>query len=447
MYKETVAMDHGARGRECTFGIEHDDIRVSIYELFKCLGEAMDLVHPGLVDHHKRTAFIAASIANEMALPCEEQNKVLLAALIHDAGAFYLKEKLDVARFDSEDVLPHCMAGYLLLEPCPSLGEIAKIVRHHHVRGPYIRGTESQEVTVPKTSHLLHLADRVAVSLGGASEPLSLGREIVKQIRDESGIMLDPELVQIFQEVAARNAFWFDVTSLRLDQALDGLWRCRGDGFATIDLSEIEYLFSRIIDFRSHFTASHSRGVAAIAERVGQLLGFADGTNRMLCVAGHLHDLGKLAVPTEILEKADSLTQEEKDIIRMHPYHSVQVLRAVDNLHEVKMWCSHHHECLDGSGYPFHLRADDLTNEARILAVSDVFGALCEDRPYRSALPRTEVIRILDNLAGNSKLDRDIVDAVTKHFDDLDAQRREVQKRVAAEYDQFSDSLFFPAFR
>src|SRR5208283_1716737 len=84
-----------------TVVLDQDKVRVPIYELFRCMSNAMDLVHPELVDHHKRTAFIAASIADEMGLPCEQQKNVLLAALIHDAGAFSLTEKLNVARFDS----------------------------------------------------------------------------------------------------------------------------------------------------------------------------------------------------------------------------------------------------------------------------------------------------------------------------------------------------------
>jgi HD-GYP domain-containing protein (c-di-GMP phosphodiesterase class II) len=359
--------------RQETFVLNQHDVRVSIYELFRCLSNAMDLVHPGLVDHHKRTAFIAGAMADEMGLPSQEQKDVLLAGLVHDAGAFSLREKLEVARFDSEAVLPHCLAGYLLLQDSPSLRGIAAIVRHHHVHWARSRCMQSAETTAPKASHLLHLADRVAISLREASDPLVLGSEIVKQIRQESGRMLNPELVQVFEKVASRNVFWFDVTSLRLDQALDWLWRCSGDSCETISLSEIERLFSRIIDFRSRFTAAHSMGVATIAENLGERMGLAESTCRLLCTAGHHHDLGKLSVPAEILEKPSALTPEEISLVRIHPYHTFQVLRTVEQLHDVSMWNSYHHERLDGSGYPFHLKGDDLNTEARILAVADVF--------------------------------------------------------------------------
>jgi HD-GYP domain-containing protein (c-di-GMP phosphodiesterase class II) len=211
-----------------------------------------------------------------------------------------------------------------------------------------------------------------------------------------------------------------------------------------IGLSEIERLFSRIIDFRSRFTAAHSKGVAAIAEALGELMGL-NGACRALRAAGHLHDLGKLSVPTEILETARSLTPEEREIIRIHPYHTFQVLRTVDRLHEVAMWSSFHHECLDGSGYPFHLQADDLTTEARILAVADVFGALSEDRPYRLAMSRAAVIQILDQLARDVKLDRDIVALATKYYDELYAQRRTIQSQIEAEYDMFAESVTLAA--
>jgi|WetSurSiteA1Bulk_404760.scaffolds.fasta_scaffold109378_1 hypothetical protein len=79
------------------FVLNRPDVRVSIYELFQCLRNAMDLVHPGLVDHHERTVFIAGAMATEMGLASQEQKNVLFARHVHDAGAFCLREKLDLA--------------------------------------------------------------------------------------------------------------------------------------------------------------------------------------------------------------------------------------------------------------------------------------------------------------------------------------------------------------
>jgi HD-GYP domain-containing protein (c-di-GMP phosphodiesterase class II) len=176
-------------------------------------------------------------------------------------------------------------------------------------------------------------------------------------------------------------------------------------------------------------------------------MGLADDNCRMLRAAGHWHDLGKLSVPSEILENPRPLTPAEINRIKVHPYHTFQVLRGIDKFHEVNMWSSYHHECLDGSGYPFHLTAGDLTTEARIVALADVFCALSEDRPYRPTMPRTEVIRILDESAKNFKLDRDVVGVVTENFDDFNALLRSVQSRVVADYDRFANSMLFPALR
>ncbi len=418
----------------------HHEVQVSTYHLFRCLGEAMDLVHPQLVDHHKRTALVAASIAEELGLSSQEQKTVVLASLVHDAGAFSLREKLDVARFDSEAVMSHCMAGYLLLRGCPSLGKIARIVRYHHVRWE-----EADETAAPKASHILHLADRVAASLTQGSEPLTCGRAIVKQIRNESGKMFDPEIVEVFEQVASREAFWFDATSRKLDETLDRAWRnCEAD-CDMIDLYDIGELFGRIIDFRSRFTATHSRGVAAIAERIGQLMGL-NGASRMLRAAGYLHDIGKLSVPTEILESDQALTSDELNRVRIHPYHTFQILSTVEDLSEINMWASYHHECLDGSGYPFRLGADRLSLEARILAVADVFVALSEDRPYRPAMSATGVIRIMKQFVRDSKLDRNVVALLATNYDDVNESRRMAQSAIEAEYQVFAASALFPAF-
>ncbi|MFH1115348.1 MAG: HD domain-containing phosphohydrolase, partial [Pseudomonadota bacterium] len=397
----------------------HADLVVPLMSSLQSLGEAADLVHPQLADHHKLAGFVAASVAAAMGLSPEEQEALLCAGLVHDIGAFSATQRLDVARFDAEDVFPHCLTGCMLLRDFPSLAHIADIVRNHHIRWDHGHGLDHQRDGAERSGHILHLADRVAVGIREKEgNPLEIGKRVIRRIRDQSGKMFDPELVEVFRSLGREERFWFEVSSLS-DEIVARYWQPGTVFNGTMPMSEMAHFFGRVIDFRSSFTATHSKSVSAVAERLGLLVGLFRKESRLLNVAGHLHDLGKLGVPIEIIEKPGRLTDHEYDIMKIHPYHTLEVLRKVPGLEGIARWCGYHHEFLDGSGYPFHLKADAICIQSRILSVADTFTALTEDRPYRRGMPSAEVRRILGELAAAAKLDHCVVGLATRHYDEI----------------------------
>ncbi len=422
------------------------DLLVGIQDSLRCLGEATDLVHPRLTDHHKITGFIAASLAEEMQRTLEEQETLLSAGLAHDIGAFSVRERIDVARFDAEEVFPHCLAGYTLLSQVPSLSHIANLVRHHHIRWDKDHKDELRKDGILRDGHLLHLADRIAVAfIGKNGGPLEIAKQIIEQIRLLSGRTIDPDLVDVFRCLAEKDGFWFDVTSLT-DNVLS---RYRSDVKGrqrSMPISEMTGLLSRVIDFRSHYTASHSKAVAVVSETLGRHCGLSPEERRRLNIAGHLHDLGKVGTPLEILEKPGKLTEQEFKIVQMHPYHTFHVLRNLEAFEDIRVWSSHHHEYLDGSGYPFRLAGEDICLYSRIVTVADIFVALTEDRPYRVALPERDAIRILGELAKNGKLDAHVVTLAAKRSDEIYACMLAVRASESQDYEAFLDSSFFQAF-
>jgi HD-GYP domain-containing protein (c-di-GMP phosphodiesterase class II) len=150
-------------------------------------------------------------------------------------------------------------------------------------------------------------------------------------------------------------------------------------------------------------------------------MGFAPDTLAEVEVAGLMHDIGKLCVPDEIVEKPASLTSAEFSVMERHSFETYQILRHVPGLERIAEWAAFHHETLDGQGYPFRRSAQTLTQEARIVAVADVFQALAQTRPYRGPQALDEISRILAECATRGMLDPDIV-AVAR--DDLDGSLR-----------------------
>ena len=140
------------------------------------------------------------------------------------------------------------------------------------------------------------------------------------------------------------------------------------------------------IDSRSKFTISHSFGFSRIAYELGKLLEYPEEKCRKLNVAGLLHDIGKIAISNEMIEKKGNLNQFERENVQEHVYFTHLVLHNMAGLEEVANWASHHHENHLGTGYPEHLTKDEITEEMDVISYADIFTSLVENRPYREGL-------------------------------------------------------------
>jgi HD-GYP domain-containing protein (c-di-GMP phosphodiesterase class II) len=170
-----------------------------------------------------------------------------------------------------------------------------------------------------------------------------------------------------------------------------------------------------IAESRDAYTAGHQRKVTKLAVRIGEKMGLDKSQRDSLYVSGTLHDIGKIAVPAEILSKPSKLTEAEMQLIRCHPQAAYDILKGIEFPWPVAEFVLQHHERMDGSGYPNGLSGEQVLLEARIVAVADVVEAISSHRPYRPALG-IEVA--LDEIQGNAGLlyDRSVVEACVSLF-------------------------------
>jgi HD-GYP domain-containing protein (c-di-GMP phosphodiesterase class II) len=412
-------------------------LSVPIIDLVLCISQAVDLVSPLVADHHKRVAYIAYNLGIEMQKSNQDLRELMIAGALHDVGGLSRRERLDALKFEDEDPQGHSELGYSLLNSFSPFSRIANFIRYHHVPWKHGTGSHYDQQEVPESSHLLHLADRISVLIDPGIEILAQVPAIREKIIGQSGEMFVPAQVEAFRHLAEKEYFWFDAVSSSLFNQIDPALDWELVELAKDDFFGITTLFSRIIDFRSPYTATHSSGVAASAEALAHFAGFTEEECQLMRAAGHLHDLGKLAVPVEVLEKPEKYTRQESDAVRIHAYYTNRILQPLSVMDLIRNWAASHHERINGSGYPFHLKGEELSLGARILAVADVFVAMAEVRPYREGMNLQDLRQIVQKMADENDLDPQIVAILQKNFEEINAARVAAQRAAIDEYIYF----------
>jgi HD-GYP domain-containing protein (c-di-GMP phosphodiesterase class II) len=158
--------------------------------------------------------------------------------------------------------------------------------------------------------------------------------------------------------------------------------------------------FNQLLDLKDINTGVHSTRLAEWAIRVARKLNIPEEHMYQVEVAALLHDIGKIGVPDAILKKQGPLTPEERALINRHPEYSWSILRLLPGLEDASLYTLHHHENVDGTGYPAKLKGDDIPLVSRIVSVIDAYDAMVSNRCYRKGLPHAEAVRRLLESSG-----------------------------------------------
>ncbi|MFQ5957218.1 MAG: HD-GYP domain-containing protein [Candidatus Brocadiales bacterium] len=383
------------------------------------LSRALDFTVSGIEEHHLRVAVIALKLANEINLSEQEKTTLFYSCLLHDAGVSSSKLRDKLKEFDFSDDAEHCEDGFILLMRYPPLEKMAHAIRYHHDRwaGGNISGLSKQQI--PLLSSIIHLADRIDILIKKDTYVLEQSDAVCEHINCYKGKYFRPDLVDCFNKLALIEAFWLDLVPGNTQDVLGKVHETSRFVVDIDTLMNLGEIFASIIDNKSKFTRMHSRGVSSVAKETAKLFGLSEREVSMMSLAGLLHDIGKLSVPDEILDKSAKLTKQEFDIIKQHTFYTFHILGKIDNFDEMNKWAAYHHERLDGKGYPFRISGYDMPIGARIMAVSDTFTALSEDRPYRKSQEKDMVVKILDKEVEKRGLDGRIVNMVKDNYDSI----------------------------
>ena len=403
-------------------------MQTNIRSLLGVLSRTLNLINPEMQHHHEQTAYLAYQVAKELGLSDEELFLVLNASLLHDIGEVVVLPEGEKSFKEGETLEERqriARIGANMLRDIDGFQTVADIIEVN--QDAYI---PSKDLTL-RVAQTIHLADFVVTELNTSETVLNQVKRIMTEVETYNGTLFSPDVVGAFKVVSVRECMWMDL-------ALNPTYMLAQIGpLRVVPLDKLVIftsLISRVIDFRSPFTAMHSAGVAATAKELARLAGMSEDDVMMMEVAGNLHDIGKLRVPNSILEKPGKLTDDEFNVMKEHSYYTNMILQDVDGFEKIRKWAAYHHEKLNGKGYPFHLNADQLDEGSQIMAVADIFSAITEVRPYRAGMNKDQVIRVLTENVERGEICSRVVELLLDHYDEVDTVREHKSREVGKRY-------------
>ena len=389
-------------------------MRTERTQLLTVLSEVLDCVEKeliGVTDHHaKRVAMCCIRMAEHAEMPQEERSALAISALLHDSALSEYREHYHDEAAIPEALMGHCRVGEENLRYIP--GDVSRdFVLYHHEHadgsGPFGRTAEN----TPLGAQLIHIADQLdrRMPLGSAA-----GADLPAMrafITEHCGTLFAPQVCEWM------NAVLTEEFLRELSDDTIALSKLRiPDAVYETDLRALSGLFARVIDYKSPFTRTHSIGVAEKAEVMAHYYQWDAAAVEQLYCAGALHDIGKLMVERDVLEKPGKLDQREYQHIQSHAFETHRLLSGLSGMEDITRWASNHHEKLNGKGYPFGLTAQELDQKSRLLACLDIYQALTEDRPYKAGMTHAKAISILREMAEKGELDRAITEDIDRAF-------------------------------
>ncbi len=425
-------------------------LQVALSEVLGALSYALDITEGEPPGHAVRTTAIGMRLGEQLGLDAEQRSALFYALLLKDAGCSSNASRLS-SLFAADD---HAAKRAMKVTDWSRAGALAKYTWQTVTPGgsPLAKARQMRRITQEDEvtrdligtrcergadiARMLELPEDTAQAIraldehwDGAGQPLGLrGEEIpllgrilclaqtvevfvrtvglpgaLAMALKRRGRWFDPALVDALLSVRDDRRFWGpleDARNVPPVAAWEPADRVVTAGDDTLD--RVADAFARVIDAKSPFTARHSSEVARWAVAAGRVQGMDAAGLRDLHRAGLLHDIGKLAVSSRILDKPGKLDEAEMASMREHPRHTHEILNRVACLRPIVDTAANHHERLDGKGYHRGLAAFDLTRPARILAAADVYEALTADRPYREAMPAEKALSILREMRGSA---------------------------------------------
>jgi HD-GYP domain-containing protein (c-di-GMP phosphodiesterase class II) len=394
--------------------------------LIQVFAHALDMVEIAYLgastNHGKRIAILCAAMGQRLGMNEQELSDLVSCAMLHDNALteyFLILE----GRNDAELVGTHCEIGQRNVDLLPFAGNTGGFILYHHERADGQGPFKMSEGYCPLSAELIAASDMIDVERHlqriTDKELPALRKDIETDIHRRFTGRAGNALLEILNEDM--------LASLRDDVIEETLrrtvppWSMKLDNPSLLPVAEF---IAHIIDYKSKFTRIHTQQIANRAWVMAEYYGYDLVEKIQLYLAAALHDIGKLAVPSEVLEKPGKLTDEEFKIIQTHIVQTRNILCGIktqnnDQTQEcglgiITEWAANHHEKLDGRGYPLGKSAAELDFNSRLMACIDIYQAVSEERPYHPRRSHAGTMVILNHIAESGGIDPAIVQDMEK---------------------------------
>ena len=380
--------------------------------LIKVIANALDIVEGELIgvstNHSKRVAVLCAKMGKILGKNPNEITALTVCAMLHDNALTEYTLSEIIGNHHDPAMRKHCEFGQRNIDTLNLKTNVKDFILYHHER-PNGKGPFGKiEGECPLEAELISIADSIDMSFHLQrleQKGLSSIRQLIEQ---RTGEYYSKLAAQALLEVLN----WDTILSIKDDAINETAQTSIEPWIVDVETDTIFGLacfMAKIIDCKSVFTQVHS---TQIANRTWFMSGYykKDPAERAkLYLAASLHDIGKLAIPTAILEKPGKLDHDEFEIIKTHISLTYEWLKDIEGFSDICNWASNHHEKLKGGGYPFGKKGEDLDFNSRLLACIDIYQAVSEKRPYHRARNHSDTMKILYEAADNGEIDSQIV--------------------------------------
>ena len=401
-------------------------------------------INNNIVLHNERTAYLALQIAQAHPLNrrCSTVNLVILS-LFHTLG-FFRPDILygetpftsDIDYFSKEKrIESKYMFSYYYLEFMTPLKNDAQALETFNQ--PF---DENLKKFLYQTDYksIIYMCARISDFFRkNPDQPLP------EDINKLAPGFFDPEFAAVFNELNKNNALVKKLKTAEHYMELEEfLYRVR---FNPEDTHQLLKLLVYFLDFKSTVTLTHSINTSCYALSLGKRFNMSDEDLNTLFTSAIVHDIGKIATPTRILEFPGKLSPEDMGIMRYHVNHTKRILGKIvsQNIFDT---ASRHHEKLNGKGYPLHLTADQLTLNQRILTVADITSALTDNRSYKGEFSKEHTLGIINKMAEEGELDTAITKILNEQFQEIRSEQKYLQTFLRVDFSnvlkEYNDYLF-----
>ena len=375
-------------------------------DVYHIIRRALEIMDVKIMQHGEVTAYLLYKMLQaEGTYNPQELADYTMIGMMHDIGMIKTGYSKDIVERETKGVWAHSIYGYLFLRYLSPIGDKAEIVLYHHL--PYrLHGMIKSQYL--KITEYLTLADKMDMFLRGDSN--EMGQDYFAQNLNTE---FSPQAFEAFGKAQSKYNILAKLQDGSYKEELDELL-AKARFPEKYKKGFLEMLIYSI-DFRSQQTVVHTLATTTFAIELGRLMRVTTKDLQILYYGALLHDIGKIAIPLEILEAPRRLSDEEMRIMKAHVIISEKILNGIIN-EEVLEVAIRHHEKLDGTGYHKGLKGEELTKLQRTVAVADILSALYGKRSYKEAFDSEKIKSILSGDAKDGKICPEIVQVAVSNF-------------------------------